>query len=174
MMLSRFTGPTGLVVGVDLIAENVMSAQSTAFINGAANIKIRYCAVGEHKGQIGIANELNGYVATDSRLQVRMTTCDELDAELGPFNVLKVDVEGYEVNVLKGAKTLLSRQPKLIIEIHSQAIPRYGVTVDELIELIAPDRYSGKMLCREERAIKDFRPVDIPTDGIANVFLVPR
>lgn len=53
---------------------------------------------------------------------VLATTVDELTAEFGDPDVLKVDTEGHEVFVLQGAtKTLKSVHPYVLIEIHNRA-----------------------------------------------------
>jgi hypothetical protein len=50
--------------------------------------------------------------------------------------LVKIDVEGFEVEVLRGAKTILSTRPKLVLEIHTTELAGFGTSVDELFTLI--------------------------------------
>jgi FkbM family methyltransferase len=62
-----------------------------------------------------------------SRIQVKVVSLDELLAEkqIEPPGVMKIDVEGAEVFVLRGAKKLLAEHhPKLFMEIHSRELAR--------------------------------------------------
>ena len=58
------------------------------------------------------------------------------DLDVNP-DVIKIDVEGAEVLVLKGAKKLLSiSKPKIYLSIHPGRINQIGQSVEELLELI--------------------------------------
>jgi hypothetical protein len=102
-------------------------------------------------------------------------TVDDLDHEYGPFDVLKVDVEGFERQVLQGSKKLLARRPRLMLEIHAQihahSLRRFGSTIEDVLDLIGPG-YSGSMVTRDlrDRVLK-FRPEAIPRNEASDLFL---
>jgi FkbM family methyltransferase len=174
MILSRLTGENGFVLALDVVPDNVILAQATTFLNGVTNVQVLQSAVGETQGEIGFSNQLNGHLDRDSSSKAPLTSCDALDKEFGPFNVLKVDVEGYEGFVLKGAARLLARLPKLAIEIHGASIANYGTTIDELLRLFQAEKYEGAMFLRPEYQVEDFCPDKLGTDAIGNLFLSPK
>ena len=77
-------------------------------------------------------------------------TVDELTAEHGPPQVVFIDVEGYELHVLRGARRTLARhRPDLFIEVHMGAgLDRFG-DADDLLALL-PDDYEVLVSISEE------------------------
>ena len=78
----------------------------------------------------------------------RAVTCVKLDSVLDGTNVdvMKIDVEGYEDFVLRGAQTLLSddsRAPSVMfIEVHPQAWPAFGVSGQSVLARLERLGYS--------------------------------
>ena len=69
-----------------------------------------------------------------------LTTLDHYCARerLRP-DVIKVDVEGWELAVLRGARALLTRTPSvaLFVEMHPSVWPLIGVTKDDVLAELA-------------------------------------
>ena len=58
------------------------------------------------------------------------------DLDVNP-DVIKIDVEGAEVLVIKGAKKLITKsKPKIYLSIHPGRINEMGQSIEELLELI--------------------------------------
>jgi hypothetical protein len=107
-------------------------------------------------------------------LTARAVTGDELDEKYGPFGMLKVDVEGYEGQVLRGCRRLLARRPALALELHLDQLARFGTTVEEIFGMVAADEYEGTMIRRGDPTVIPFDRAALPKEGIVNVFLKPR
>ena len=92
---------------------------------------------------------------------MRALTLDELTSKHGAPEVLFVDVEGYELHVLRGAlHTLESHHPDLFIEVHVGAgLERFGTT-DDLLALI-PSGYEI-LVARSDRG--PFLPLAVASD----------
>jgi len=83
-----------------------------------------------------------------ARLNVRGTTLDawmEAHPELPP-DAIKIDVEGHELEVLKGGRATLARfRPALVIECHCASWPVAGVRGEDFNSLLAGCGYSEPM-----------------------------
>jgi FkbM family methyltransferase len=177
--LGKLVGPRGFVLGVDINPENVMIAQSQLVLNGLT----AWCEVLNRAASASAAEELGYTDSTNSMVVVleekkrgttQTTTVDKLCLDYGDFDLLMVDVEGFEEEVLKGASGLLDRRrPKLAVEIHSDNLQRYGSTLASLASAGRFSHYAGTMILRsvDRNRVLPFEPEALPTMGISSVFL---
>jgi FkbM family methyltransferase len=90
-------------------------------------------------------NEILDYGASAIRSDgegMRRVVSACLDDYAGLFpDFLKVDVEGYEVEILKGAQAVLAQYPKLQIELHVALLENYGASVADFFALIDTSAY---------------------------------
>jgi FkbM family methyltransferase len=88
------------------------------------NVVLHECALGEQNGSISIVageDHSMGQVAAGNDLPIRRLD----DVLSGPVHFIKIDVEGYEVNVFRGAERLLRDQhPTVVFE----EVPQWGNT----------------------------------------------
>jgi FkbM family methyltransferase len=91
------------------------------------------------------------------KVEIKITSIDNFakEVQLTKLDFIKMDVEGYEFQALKGAKQTLKRyRPAGVLGIHPQAIKSNGdnleMTYDLLRELGYEIIYDGKTLLREE------------------------
>ena len=81
---------------------------------------------------------------SDSLVTINVTTLDDylMGMELDSVNFIKIDVEGFEINVLKGAKKIIEKfKPSLFIEVENTLLNRQGTSASELISLIQQFKY---------------------------------
>jgi len=87
----------------------------------------------EPSGLSTIHSENPIFNATSTTIKVPCTTLDSLN--LGPTGFLKIDVEGHELEVLKGAAGLIARdRPSLLIEAEDRHRPGAVKSVREFLE----------------------------------------
>src|SRR5439155_133335 len=104
-------------------------ASRNVVLNGLQNIAVVRTAVGAASGTIDIVNNSGGILGDRVPgmrvLQVAMTSLDEFFGERLP-NLLKIDVEGYEFDVLTGARRLprSTSEPRSASSHHVTARPR--------------------------------------------------
>jgi FkbM family methyltransferase len=141
-------GGRAVAVEPSSIAVNLIAAQVR--LNGLADsIEVISAAAGETEGSVRMLSSgvfSDGYLrVVDGRLprettNVRVTTLDALKARFGTPSHIKIDVEGYEGSVLRGArKLLLESSPLIFLEIHNEMVAASGgnpnFSLDELLGL---------------------------------------
>ena len=145
---ARTVGPKGHVVAFEPLPANVLRLTQTVEMNGLTNVSIRDVAVASSIGtatfHVNPSSAMGGLAATEGGegIDVQTTTLDaELDVSLPP-RLVKIDVEGFEEQVLAGGRRLFTEvRPSLIIELLTEAavaraqslLPRYALRlIDEM------------------------------------------
>jgi hypothetical protein len=89
---------------------------------------------------------------TEERVAIR--TLDQLLAERRcQPTVVKVDVEGFELNILKGAKNLLRSPVLWVIEIHPSQLQLSGGSAHDVEALLAENAFSTHVIDRNPNSI---------------------
>jgi FkbM family methyltransferase len=126
--LARAVTPDGMVVAVEPLPGNVGRLRANLARNGLDAVHIVEAAAGRADGRatlhtagdpaFGSLREIVKY-RTSGDLDVALRSLDSLWCELGrlPISLVKIDVEGAELDVLAGARELLATEhPVLLIE----------------------------------------------------------
>ena len=76
-----------------------------------------------------------GYIVLDPTGDIAIVKIDDLDLDRNRDLVLKIDVEGAEINALKGAATTIRHARKccIFIEVHPDVLGRTGDNANELL-----------------------------------------
>ncbi|MGH7267355.1 MAG: FkbM family methyltransferase, partial [Candidatus Rokuibacteriota bacterium] len=140
VMLSRWVGDGGAVVAFEPVPANCAIIEKTLALNAITNVTLERKAVGATAGTVRIDGISNSSVLPSGRgIATPQVRLDDYAAR-NP-TLLKLDVEGYEVEVLKGARNVLRTRPKLAIEVHAEQLTRFASSVDELLGSIDMDAY---------------------------------
>jgi FkbM family methyltransferase len=113
--------------------------------NNAGNIKLVNKALGAGVGSVRMLNNNNSSVVSDAAqdsVEIPVSTLDiELESEKR-IDLLKIDVEGFEMKVLEGAKEVIqSRRPRILLELHPGYIKNYGSDVASVIDFLEARGY---------------------------------
>lgn len=110
-------------------------------------------ALGADEGEVLLTSDLNAanHVVPSDRAHasageeaVRQTTLDSVvrEHDLTRLDLLKIDVEGFELSVLRGAQQLLKTlKPAVMMEIEHRWTTRYGYEPQELFGLMSDCGY---------------------------------
>lgn len=139
-------GPDKRAVALEPSPVMMEGAARLVALNGLdARIDLRPCAAGDAPGHVPVRIYRDGFVSTapDARggraIDVEVTTIDaEAERVGGDPDLIKIDVEGYEHEVLVGARQVLRRRrPPISFELHLDLLERRGIppsrVTDELL-----------------------------------------
>jgi len=126
LLASVLSGEKGQVYAFEPLSRNVSFLKKHINLNRLSNIQIIEAAVSSESGEalfnIGASTAM-GHISEFGKLRVRMVSLDNLvsSGELQPPDYMKIDVEGAEYDVLKGAENLIETfQPILFLDTHQR------------------------------------------------------
>ena len=176
LLFEKCVGPEGRIIAFEPEPDNLVELRMNVERNALRNVDIRPSAVGATGGVVNFARGINGGIlegsagATGSEVQVPMTRLD--DAVFGAVDLIKIDVEGYEEEVLRGALETIKRgRPRLFVEIHPTLMTD-GRTPDGVMRILQ-EHYSRIELCQPRRNVASWRKVLARYTGIGAVERLP-
>ncbi len=128
-------------------------------------VQARNLACGARHGEVSFMTGLNGAVVPDAAavpcaatasaassleeeaqrttqggvMKLPVTTLDEDLAEVSEIALLKIDCEGFEYQILQGAREILKRhRPFLFVEVHPEQLVQFGQSTQAVLDLLTP------------------------------------
>ncbi|MGO9084575.1 MAG: FkbM family methyltransferase [Candidatus Sulfotelmatobacter sp.] len=150
------------VIAIEPNPHNMTLLQKNIALNCLNNVTVRQTAVGDSVGKIALLRDSNcGGVRSSSTetlpaIEVDLMPLDQLAREYGFPQFVKIDVEGFEGHVLRGASEVMRRRPKIAIEIHVDWVVRYGSSVREILDLLDLESYRVWVLRPKSQEVKQW------------------
>lgn len=123
-------------------------------LNGLKNVLVRELALGDATGTkmlfldgetgSGAHSLMRNHSGANRTVEIRIDTASDFARKSGaPPDVVKIDVEGAEMSVLKGMCELLAagRVRELFIEVHPETLARCNQNPDDLRNLLEQHKY---------------------------------
>lgn len=140
---SRQVGPGGRVVAFEAHPVTYAYLARNVAQNGLGNVVALNNALGSKSGWVEMdyqrSNPGESHVAAGHKPtapRVELVTLDDTLARLGIARIdyLKIDVEGYELEVLRGARGIIDRSPGIVVqtELIDRHLRRYGTAVTDV------------------------------------------
>lgn len=167
---SKLVGPKGRVLAFEPSPFNLGRLNANLKLNRAQNVTVEQLGLGDQAGSFLISSVDEGNqgmnrivqqgtgVGSTSKIQV--TTLDTYVNEhrLAKVDVIKIDVEGFELKVLNGARATLEKwHPALFIELDDGNLMEQGTSAKQLVEFLA-------VLGYEMTHAETEQPITIRTD----------
>ncbi len=146
-------------------------------LNGYKNVRLNNVALGEKEGQMGFevgparnlgaSHLVEGPSETNVRVMALDNYCEE--NKIASIDALKIDVEGAELNVFKGAKNMLSQTPPKVIfyECVSSLTERFGYPPAKVHELLTSYGYQIFTLHKKKLTKASTEALNADTDFVA-------
>lgn len=144
-------GAEGKVHTFEPLPQNVSKLTASIEANGIQNIVVHPRAVGDQLSKVRFAIPPQshtgiGYVISEAETSNAPSTetfevdCVTLDSMMNQFDRVKlicIDVEGFEIPVIKGAKALIERhKPAIIVEAERDNQLRAGYSIQKLCDTL--------------------------------------
>jgi len=131
---SRLVGENGVVYAIEPVKRTFEILQHNIALNNYCNIETANLGIGERKGTAAMflgkqsnLNSMNSNLGlTTSKVDVEINSLDNFLRGRRYPKFIRMDVEGYEYEILKGMSGLLNDNSRLIIlmELHFQLLDR--------------------------------------------------
>jgi FkbM family methyltransferase len=176
LIMAQLVGPEGKVYAIEPGPDNLEFLQKNIQLNGISNVVVLPFAVGtERRNQSfylrkagtlhSLHAEANAVVKT---VQVQVAPLDELIEEK-QVDLVKIDVEGGEIEVLKGMRQLLESNVglRLVVEWNPSALKRAGHEAEELPKLLQEAGFHVSGISEETKCLQSLEQIlnDIRADG---------
>ena len=128
ILASRLVGPSGRVIAIEMMPDTAERLRLHCRLNHAANVEVVELALSDRKDGEVVATVTEGKFGQASiarpgkpglvrKVSVRCGTLDDIMADVpGPIALLKMDLEGAELNACRGAHNVLQRTETIIYE----------------------------------------------------------
>jgi FkbM family methyltransferase len=155
--IAKRVGATGKVFSFEPSPCNYQKALDNIGLNNFPNIKLINQGLGDKKSAACLYNVNlnnrgmqrllgeNSEISSYDKTEVEIDTLDRSMQlfEIPPPSLIKIDVEGYELKVLKGSwETLKKNKPALFIELDDNNLKEQGSEAKELIEFLLQLQYN--------------------------------
>lgn len=156
-------GPAGKVYAVEMSPNSIDTLVYNLSLNSLQNVKVVNACIDSVDGdaksvimnKIGCDPLAYASAAEHDVCTIKTITLDTIPT-VGPPALIKIDIEGFEVNALKGARKVLgsAHNPVLLIEFNEFALNRADSNCDELAmllksygyDLYVQDGFSNKLI----------------------------
>ena len=153
--LTAATAPNRPTVAVfEPNPRNFASICANLALNGVEGVRLYPCAVGRQEGSVRISGAVGETASvllegSTGGVATGLVSIDTLvrRGEIPPPDLVKIDVEGYELHVAQGLEETLRRhRPLVLVEIHPIFMLRFDVSEEDLDALFAKAGYRKEVL----------------------------
>jgi FkbM family methyltransferase len=174
-------GSRGCVHAFEPAPDTLRLLRANAGLNPAAPITVHAQAVSDHCGEtrfFAAPADRSGYsslrdlgLETQSVHTVPCIALDSLLDELPPVRLIKIDVEGAELRVLRGMRGLIARdRPHIIIEVCDAFLRQLGADAAQVCAHLRGAGYDLHQIVARGALL----PVHAAPEGCPNLLATPR
>lgn len=166
VIMSMFSGSSGKIYAIEPYDKNISLIKKNIEINDIVNIYVHKVAIADKNGRMifRIYDDYayNSFLLIDRKklLKEDSVECQTIDAfieqnKITKLDLIKIDIEGYELPAMKGAENTLNKfRPGIIAEIQPLNLKSIGLGWRDIIDYLAA---------------KDYEAFVITDDGLKNI-----
>jgi FkbM family methyltransferase len=164
LLASRWVGSAGWVYAFEPVRQTYMLLRRNIALNNSVNVTTFQVACAAEPGELSIVTGQDSgwaYLSTDGQggEQVAVTTVDRFVVEqrLDRLDVVKIDVEGADFEVIKGACQTIKRF-RPVIWLETSHLSRFGAAPSDVVEYLEPLGYT----CTEQENERSMDMLCVP------------
>jgi FkbM family methyltransferase len=141
---SRAVGNSGKVIAIEPHPKTFSYLKENSSLTFHKNIKLMNAGVGEKEGFMLLSSS---YVSDmnhigESGIRVRVMTLKSLCSDIKKISLLKLDVEGFELQAVRGFGNDLKKVEGILFESSPSSFERYGYTLRDIALYLQMRGYS--------------------------------
>ena len=176
--LSSCVGPTGLVHSFEPSPVNFR--RLSAATRDLSNVRLTQAVIGERSGEckLYVSDKLNvdhrAYETDDSRrvIPIEMIALDDYFKTGQRVDLIKMDIQGYELHALRGAQRVLQENSdiNLLLEFWPAGLEQAGVSWETLVEMLQRSGMTLTLVRTDGLTPLDVRDIRNDTSWYVNLF----
>jgi FkbM family methyltransferase len=158
---AQMVGKGGTVYAIEPVAGNYKLLQKNVELNRFANVSTYQLAFGDRNehAEIFVSNKSNLCAMSKEAVggqvlsvqDVQMMTVDQFLVGKKPPSLIRMDVEGFEYEIIKGMKQTLLGKTRILLELHAQPAYLKPEKLDELLQILEDNHYRVKFIVYEHK-----------------------
>ena len=176
--LSRYVGPKGVVHSFEPSPDNFR--RLSAATRNLSNVRLTQAVIGERSGEckLYVSDKLNvdhrAYETDDSRrvIPIEMIALDDYFKTGQRVDLIKMDIQGYELHALRGAQRVLQENSdiNLLLEFWPAGLEQAGVSWERLVEMLQRSGMTLTLVRTGGLTSLDVRDIRNDTSWYVNLF----
>lgn len=180
ILLSKEVGHRGQVVAVEANGHNVGVARRNIVENSAENVELLHGLIAKANGTGHALQSFNSSSSANGsaigKSSVESLSIDELTRRYGAPDVVYVDIEGFEIEALKGAADTIAHDATWFLELHGDDIlARYGACNGDVLRFFPEQKFAAFVCPHEDGEFRRLGDIgELPHERCFVVFVPPR
>ncbi|MBP9111877.1 MAG: FkbM family methyltransferase [Polyangiaceae bacterium] len=149
----KHVGPSGTVISIEPEPANHELLLRNLLHNGLTTANVKHLALGDTKTKLTLYRDARNagnpslvrgnVVHYQDAHEVDVEPLDDVLSNVKNVHVIKMDVQGFEMNVLRGAKGVLEKhKPAILLELWPEGLERAGSSAREVLETLEKVGYT--------------------------------
>jgi len=134
---SRIVAERGTVFSIEAHPKTIRYLRGNLKLNSVRNVRVFHTAVGDKEGIVHFTTKRcdDANHVSESGVAAPMCTLDSLLPDV-PVRLLKIDVEGFELFVLRGAARILGQTDLIYFESYEPFFSRFGYSTGDVLSFL--------------------------------------